>query len=98
MREYLGYMSTLDRPTFVIVKLGSVPMELRDRIPRAFTKPGYTCKAIKARAIRIHIKKRLCADLMSEIEFKTIVSLLLNQNPTCYAKVQVVDTFAYAQS
>ena len=67
MREYLGYRSTLDRLTFVIVELGSVPMELRGRIPRAFTKPGYTCRAIKAQAIRIHLKKRLCASLMSKI-------------------------------
>ena len=98
VREYLDYRSTLDRLTYVIVELRSVPMELRGKIPRAFTKPGYTCRAIKARAIRIHLKKRLCAGLMSKIEFKTIVSLLLNQNPTCYAKVQVIDTFAYAQS
>jgi hypothetical protein len=98
MREYLGYRSTLDRLAFVIMELGSVPMEFRGRIPRAFTKLGYTCRAIKAWAIRIHLKKRLCAGLMSEIEFKIFVSLLLNQNPTCYAKVQVVDTFVYAQT
>src|SRR3954466_879959 len=98
MTEYLGYRSTLDRLTYVIVELRPVPMEFRGKIPRAFTKPGYTCMAIKARAIRIHLKKRLCASLMSEIEFRTIESLLLNQNPTCYAEVQVVDTSAYAQS
>lgn len=98
MREYLGYISTLDRLAFVILELGSVLMELRGRIPRAFIKPGYTCMTIKARVIRIHLKKILCVGLMSEIEFKTIMSLLLNRNPTFYAKVQVVDTFAYAQS
>lgn len=98
MGEYLGYMSTLDRLTYVIVKLRSISMEFRGRFPRAFTKPGYTCMSIKARAIRIHIKKRLCVGLISEIEFKTIVSLLLNRNHTCYAEVQVVDTFTYAQS
>jgi hypothetical protein len=76
IREYLGYMSTLDRLTYVIVELRSVPMEFRGRIPRAFTKLGYTCRAIKAWAIRIHLKKRLCAGLMYEIEFRTFVSLL----------------------
>lgn len=95
MREYLGYKSTFDKLTFVIVELGPIPMELQGRIPRAFTKLGYTCRAIKARAIRILLKKRLCAGLMSEIKFKTIMLLLLNQNCTCYTKVQVVDTFAY---
>ena len=59
MREYLGYMSTLDRLTYVIVELRPVPMEFRGRIPRAFTKPGYTCRAIKARAIRIHLKEKV---------------------------------------
>lgn len=59
MREYLDYRSTLDRLTLVIVELGSVPMELRGKIPRAFTKPGYTCRAIKARAIRIHLKEKV---------------------------------------
>lgn len=75
MREYLGYVSTLDRFTYVIMEIRSVP--------RAFTKSGYTCKNIKIHAIRIHLKKRLRAGLMFEIEFKTIVSLLLNRNPTC---------------
>ena len=86
MREYLGYTSTLDRLTYVIVEFRSVPIEFRDRIPRAFIKLGYTCRTIKARAIRIHLKKMLCAGLISEIEFTTILSLLLNQNPTCYTK------------
>ena len=98
VREYLGYKSTLDRLTYVIVELRPIRMEFRGKIPRAFTKPGYTCRAIKARAIRIHLKKRLCAGLMSEIEFTTIVSLLFNHNPTFYTKVQVADTFVYAQS
>lgn len=53
---------------------------------------------LKHELFRIHLKKRLCASLMSEIEFKIIMSLLLNQNPTFYAKVQVVDTSSYAQS
>ena len=66
MREYLCYMSTLDRLTYVIVELRLILMELRGRIPRAFTKPGYTCRAIKAQAIRIHLKKRLYAGLISD--------------------------------
>lgn len=98
MREYFGYKSTLDRLTYAIVELRPVLIELRGRIPKAFTKLGYTCMTIKAHTIRIYLKKRLCVSLMSEIEFKTIMSLLLNQNPTCYSKVQVVDTFVYAQS
>lgn len=77
MREYLGYKSTLYRLTYVVVELRSVPIEFRGKIPRAFTKLGYTYRAFKARSIRIHLKKRLCASLMSEIELKTIVSLLL---------------------
>lgn len=88
--RYLGYKSTFDRLIYVIVELRSVPIEFRGRISKAFTKTGYMCMFIKARAIRIHLKKMLCAGLMYNIEFKTIVSLLLNQNPTCYAKVQVV--------
>lgn len=95
MREYLGYMSNLDRLTYVIVELRSVSMEFRGKIPRAVTKPGYTCMTTKVRIIRIHLKKMLSAGLIFEIEFKTIVSFLLNQNPTCYANVQIADTFAY---
>ena len=87
MREYLDYKSTLDRLTFMIVGLGPVPMEFRGRIPRAFVTLGSTCKTIKARAIRIHLKQKLCAGLISDIEFNTFVSLLLNWNPTYYAKV-----------
>lgn len=94
MREYLGFT----RITYVIVELRPFPVEFRGRVPKAFTKMGYTCKAIKARPIRVHLKKSLCVGLMYEIEFKKFVSLLLNRNPTCYAKVQVVDTFTYAQS
>lgn len=75
-------MSTLDRLTYVIVELRSVPMEFQDIIPRAFTQSGYTCMTIKARVIRLHLKKMLCASLMSQTEFKTILSLLLNRNPT----------------
>lgn len=98
MREYLGYMSTLDKLTYVIVELRSVPKEFRGIIPKAFTKSGYTCRAIQAQTIRIHLMKRLCAGLMSLIEFETYMSLLLNHNPTYYAKIQFVDTFVYVQS
>lgn len=38
-------------------------------------KLGYTCRAINARAFRIHLKKRLCVGSMSEIEF----------NATCHS-------------
>lgn len=56
MRDYLGYKSTLDRLTYVIVEHRPVLMEFRGKIPKAFTKLGYMCMAIKARAIRIHLK------------------------------------------
>ena len=50
MMEYLGYKSTLDRLTYVIVELRLVPMEFRGRFPRVFTKLRYTCIDIKAQA------------------------------------------------
>lgn len=96
MMEYIGYTSNLDRLTHVIVELRSVLIEFRDKIPRVFTKLGYTCRVIKTHTIRIHLKKSLCVGLMSEIELKTVMSLLLNHNHTCYANVQVVNTFVYA--
>lgn len=98
MREYLGYLNTLDRLTYVIVELRLVPIEFRGKIPIAFTKSGYTCRAIKTLTIKIHLKKRLCAGFISEVEVKTMVSLLFNHNPTYNAEVLVVDTFSYAQS
>ena len=60
MREYIGFESTLDRLTYVIVELRLVPMEFWGRVSRAFSKLGYTCKTIKAQTIRIQSKKRLC--------------------------------------
>lgn len=98
MREYLGYMSTLDRLTYVILELMSVPMKFRGRISKSFTKLGYTCRVIKTWDIRIDLKKRLCGGLTYVIEFNIFVSLLLNRNLTCYTEVQVVNTFVYAQS
>lgn len=90
MKEYLGYPSTLDRLTYVIVELKSVSMEFRAWIPRVFTKQGYTCRDIKIWAIRIHLKKSLCAGLISEIEFNTIVSLLLNHENISLSKANVL--------
>ncbi|GAU39727.1 hypothetical protein TSUD_144940 [Trifolium subterraneum] len=55
--------SSLDRLTYMNVELRPVPMEFRGRIPRAFMKLGLTCRAIKARAIKKHLKERLCAGL-----------------------------------
>jgi hypothetical protein len=40
------------------VELRAGSYGIRGRIPRAFVKPGYTCKAINARAFRIHLMKR----------------------------------------
>ena len=57
------FRGTLDRLTYMNVELRPVPMEFRGRIPRAFMKPGYTCRAIKARATKKHLMERLCAGL-----------------------------------
>lgn len=70
IKEYVGYTITPDRLIYMIVELMSVPMEFRGRIPRAFTKPRYTCRDIKARSIRIHLKKSVCAGLIYEIKSK----------------------------
>ena len=58
-----SFRSTLDRLTYMNVELRPVPMEFQGKIPRAFMKPGLTCRAIKARAIKKHLVERSCAGL-----------------------------------
>jgi hypothetical protein len=57
------------------VELRPVPMEFGAEYLERSLKLGYTCRAINARAFRIHLKKRLCVGSMSEIEF----------NATCHS-------------
>ena len=45
-----SYRSTLDRLTFVNVDVGAASYGIVGKIPRAFTKPGLTCRAFNARA------------------------------------------------
>lgn len=68
-----SYMSTRDIFTCVIVELRSVSMKFLGGIPITFSKLGYTCRVAKAHALRIYLKKRLCASLIFEIEFKIIM-------------------------
>jgi hypothetical protein len=45
-----GYISTLDRLTFVKLEVGAASYRIQGKIPRAFIKPGLTCMAFNARA------------------------------------------------
>jgi len=45
-----SYRNTLDKLTLVDVEVGAASYEILCKIPRAFTKPGLTCRALNAQA------------------------------------------------
>ena len=53
-----SYRSTLDRLTYTNVEMRPVPMGFGAEYLECSLKLGYTCRAINARAFRIHLRKR----------------------------------------
>jgi len=65
-------MSTLDRLTYTNVELRPCLWNFEVEFLERSLKPGKTCRAINARAFRIHLRKGLCVDSMSDIEFNVV--------------------------
>ena len=51
-----SYRSTLDRLTYTNVEMRPVPMGFGAEYLECSLKLGYTCRAINARAFRIHLR------------------------------------------